>query len=254
MDSLGFLNCSVWKTCSDPWTKTCVIRDSHRSSRLNRLRPRMEVGEGPAPVLWQAAMVGRGGAHPNATELGPALQELEQVRRRRPRGERTPLDATAELGRGAWRVLFILPVTAQKVLRAQSERREPSGIPFWSRREGFFFPLHVQHRFQMSNSDDSNRMTFINSVILGPLVFRLIGPARWVASANRMEFNFAEARLQWGNLDPIQWKIGEDSIDGSNTKDLPFFSFFFIDDRIAASRGRGGGLCLYGRVQPEDER
>ncbi len=44
------------------------------------------------------------------------------------------------------------------------------------------------------------------------------------------------------------WRLCRKSEDD---KGGPFFTFFYVDEQLAAARGRGGGVALWRRTTPE---
>ncbi|GJP72557.1 hypothetical protein CLOP_g3275 [Closterium sp. NIES-67] len=111
---------------------------------------------------------------------------------------------------------------------------------------GSYFPIAAVQRF------DAQAMEIENGVFLGPvghLTFR--GPMGF--TNRRLAFTFHTLSLKLGPLPPIQWAIGKEEDKGrvpgegkAGAKD-PFFTWFYVDDHVAAARGRGGGSAFWVR-------
>ena len=98
---------------------------------------------------------------------------------------------------------------------------------------------------------------FDNGVFVGGASLRFRGPFRLSPQRNRLEFTFDELRIRLGKWAPT-WKWSglsgrPDKPSKSTEKGLPFFTFFYVRDRIACARGRGGGLALYKKVEQGSE-
>ena len=78
-----------------------------------------------------------------------------------------------------------------------------------------------------------------------------------MAKARRLEFTFDKLKLRLGPLPALTLPAGGDAAGfragAGGAKDLPFFSFFYVDGAIACARGRSGGLALRARTSPEWE-
>ncbi|CAI7741681.1 unnamed protein product [Closterium sp. NIES-53] len=106
---------------------------------------------------------------------------------------------------------------------------------------GSYFPIPAIQRF------DATAMEIENGVFLGPVGYLTFqGPMGF--TARRLAFTFHTLTLKLGPLPPFQWGIGKEEDKGrvpgegkAGSKD-PFFTWFYVDDRIAAARGRGGDL------------
>jgi len=174
-------------------------------------------------------------ARPKPQEVATRMVEVEAERKRAK--ARTDISL---LTSGQWRVCAINP-----------KRKKRSGPLAALPADGpYYFPVRAQQTITFGSDDEG---TFNNGVFWGPLSFRLIGPARWVPERNRMEFTFAKAELRIGPFGPFNFDAGESSIAGKTAKDLPFFTWFYVDDEIAMSRGRTGGMALYAKVPPGEE-
>lgn len=171
----------------------------------------------------------QGGRRPPPRVVRESILQLEKVQRR----NKISSDVTKLLGQ--WRLVFIAD--------------QESSLPW----KTLFFPLRAHQTF--TGTDESGE--FDNGVFLlgKSLFFRVIGPFRWVARGNRLEFSVDRLKLGAGPWEFVQDGLDKDgySLEGRTSKDLPFFTFFCIRDDIAVARGRSGGLALYARV-PDDER
>ncbi|CAI5529097.1 unnamed protein product [Closterium sp. Naga37s-1] len=117
---------------------------------------------------------------------------------------------------------------------------------------GSYFPIPAIQRF------DATAMEIENGVFLGPVGYLTFqGPMGF--TARRLAFTFHTLTLKLGPLPPFQWGIGKEEDKGrvpgegkAGSKD-PFFTWFYVDDHIAAARGRGGGAAFWveGRVVAE---
>ncbi|CAI7799040.1 unnamed protein product [Closterium sp. NIES-54] len=112
---------------------------------------------------------------------------------------------------------------------------------------GSYFPIPAIQRF------DATAMEIENGVFLGPVGYLTFqGPMGF--TARRLAFTFHTLTLKLGPLPPFQWGIGKEEDKGrvpgegkAGSKD-PFFTWFYVDDRIAAARGRGGGAAFWGCI------
>ncbi|CAI5965090.1 unnamed protein product [Closterium sp. NIES-64] len=111
---------------------------------------------------------------------------------------------------------------------------------------GSYFPIAAIQRF------DATAMEIENGVFLGPVGYLTFqGPMGF--TGRRLAFTFHTLTLKLGPLPPFQWGIGKEEDKGrvpgegkAGSKD-PFFTWFYVDDRIAAARGRGGGSAFWVR-------
>jgi len=221
------------RTCIRAMPSTCAFASfpplscpsTFRTSRNSSLRCCVQAPPAPSDesVLLAAsrAYINSDTERPPAAAVSAALRSIA-VRRRS--STDTSEYAPSSVLDGRWRLIFSA-----------------------SKRTGLFrdlyFPVHVR----ASWGDDR----FVNSVLFGPIEFQLSGPCRWVDKHSRLEFTFCDALLKLGSL---QWSFNDldkdgSTLEGRTVKTLPFFTFVFVNQHLAAARGRSGGLAVWYREE-----
>jgi hypothetical protein len=143
---------------------------------------------------------------------------------------------------GTWRLGFI---TGTK------RSRQRAGVLLGA---GRFLPKWVKIQLSYSQLDSGQeRGTVQNSVELGPLVLILSGSTQFWQKTNILAFDFTRMKVSLSGL-----KLYEGYIRGGrdrearfyeqSLKEQAFFTYFLVENRCIAARGRGGGLALWTRV------
>lgn len=143
---------------------------------------------------------------------------------------------------GTWRLRFI---TGTK------RSRQRAGVILGI---GRFLPSWVKIQLSYSQSQsEQERGTVQNSVELGPLQLVLTGPTQFWSKTNMLAFDFTRMKVSLAGL-----KLYEGYIRGGrdkearfyeqSVKEQAFFTYFWVQERYIAARGRGGGLALWTRV------
>lgn len=119
---------------------------------------------------------------------------------------------------------------------------------------GRFLPKWVKIQLSYSPSELSQeRGTVQNSVELGLLQLVLTGSTKFWQKTNILAFDFTRMRVSLSGL-----KLYESYVRGGqdrearfyeqSVKEQAFFTYFLVENRCLAARGRGGGLALWTRV------
>lgn len=143
---------------------------------------------------------------------------------------------------GTWRLGFI---TGTK------RSRQRAGVILGA---GRFLPKWVKIQLSYSQLDSGQeRGTVQNSVELGPLVLIVTGSTQFWQKTNILAFDFTRMKVSLSGL-----KLYEGYIRGGrdrearfyeqSVKEQAFFTYFLVENRCLAARGRGGGLALWTRV------
>ncbi len=114
-----------------------------------------------------------------------------------------------------------------------------------------FAPAQISFSVPIPPTEQQSSIEIGNQVQLGPLQFRLTGPARYPGRKNLLAFDFTQMRLSLFGRTVYQgaFRRGTQAEDFYNqpSSKLPFFAFFLITENFIAARGRGGGLALWVR-------
>ena len=140
---------------------------------------------------------------------------------------------------GSWRLGFI---TGTK------RSRKRAGVILGA---GRFLPKWVKIHLSYSPSESSQEQGMVqNSVELGLLKFVLTGPTQFWSKTNMLAFDFTRMKVSLSGL-----KLYEGYIRGGkeretrfyeqSVKEQAFFTYFLVENRCIAARGRGGGLALW---------
>jgi hypothetical protein len=157
--------------------------------------------------------------------------------------KRSKVRHTYEQLLGTWRLGFI---TGTK------RTRQKAGVVLGA---GRFLPKWVEIHLSYSQSEPaSERGTVENSVKLGPLQLVLTGPTQFWQKTNRLAFDFTQMKVSLSGLTLYDGYIrnGRDSeakFYEESVKEQAFFTYFLVEERCMAARGRGGGLALWTRVR-----
>jgi hypothetical protein len=145
---------------------------------------------------------------------------------------------------GHWRLCFTTP---RKVYLRQGTA---------SGKAGFYAPQLAPAQISFSipafSPEQQLDIEIGNQVQLGPLLFRLTGPARYLSRKNLLAFDFTQMQLSlfgrtvYRGAFPRRKAKAKDFYN-QPIAGLPFFAFFLITEDLIAARGRGGGLALWVR-------
>lgn len=127
--------------------------------------------------------------------------------------------------------------------------------------KGFYIPPFVQAQIGFELAPESipspdnapDTLKISNQLQLGTLRFQLQGPAKYLNKKNLLAFDFTQMQLSL-----FRQTIYRGNFRGGETQaaqfakqpiaKLPFFSFFLVNERFIAARGRGGGLAIWTKV------
>lgn len=119
---------------------------------------------------------------------------------------------------------------------------------------GRFLPAWVKIHLSYSQLlSDTERGTVKNLVELGLLQLVLTGPTQWNSQTNRLAFDFTQIKVSLSGFQLYSGYIRggqerEVNFYQQSVKEQAFFTYFLVQDRYIAARGRGGGLALWTRV------
>lgn len=171
------------------------------------------------------------------TDLVQALLTLER------QAKQSKQTISPEVLLGTWRLCF----SAGKGAKFQSGK--PTG-------SGFYIPkLAIAHiSFSQSDSDDAP-LAIANTLKVGPLRVRFMGPARCLGKKNLLAFDFTQIQIDCWGASIYQGKVGQKKRAGRPfaerpVGELPFFAFFAASEDYIAARGRGGGVALWAKSRP----
>lgn len=140
---------------------------------------------------------------------------------------------------GTWRLGFI---TGTK------RSRQKAGVILGA---GRFLPKWVKIQLSYSRSEPNQEQgTVQNSVELGPLQLILTGPTQFWQKTNMLAFDFTRMKVSLSGLKLYEGYIrgGQDRearFYEQSVKEQAFFTYFLVENRCIAARGRGGGLALW---------
>jgi len=136
---------------------------------------------------------------------------------------------------GDWRLYFTAPRNAKL----------KSGL---AQGKGFYIPQFAPAQISF-HAKESNQIEISNQIQFGSLLFKLIGPARYLDKKNLLAFDFTQMQLRLFNRTVYQGKFNSGKRSGNfeeqSISKLPFFAFFLITEDYIAARGRGGGLAIW---------
>lgn len=144
---------------------------------------------------------------------------------------------------GTWRLGF---VTGTK------KSRQRAGVILGA---GRFLPKLVKIQLSYSQSESSQEQGIVqNSVEFGPLQIVLTGPTQFWAKTNILTFDFTRIKVSLSGLKLYEGYIrkGQDReahFYEQSVKEQAFFTYFLVQNKAIAARGRGGGLALWTRVK-----
>ncbi|NEQ87983.1 MAG: hypothetical protein F6K26_50890 [Moorea sp. SIO2I5] len=140
---------------------------------------------------------------------------------------------------GNWRLGFI---TGTK------RSRQRAGVILGS---GRFLPKWIKIYLSYSPSESSqDQGTVQNAVQFGLIQIVLTGPTKFYPKTNILAFDFTQIRISLSGLTLYQGYIkgGQDRetrFHEQPLKEQAFFTYFLVENRCIAARGRGGGLAIW---------
>ncbi len=189
-------------------------------------------------VLSSAALSYRGSRNrPAPEQVVQALLEAEKTAKKQ-----RILYAFEQLF-GQWRLCF-----STGTRKAQNR----AGIVLG---KGFYVPKIAPARIAFASGTSDERGEITNQVQAGFFTLKLIGLTQYSGKKNLLAFDFT--RLQIEVLDRAVYsgaiRGGKDKAAAfyeTSISTLPFFAFFLVTDDFIAARGRGGGLALWIKENP----
>ncbi|MCC5637720.1 hypothetical protein LC593_18115 [Nostoc sp. CHAB 5844] len=138
---------------------------------------------------------------------------------------------------GTWRLCFV--TGTRKV-------KQRGGIILG---KGFYWPKFTPAYISFSQTTPV-KGEITNQVQLGPVFFKLTGPAKYLGKKNLLGFNFTHLQVSLFGQIIYSRPFGKhqtqtEDFDNQPIAKLPFFAFFLITEDFIAARGRGGGLALW---------
>ncbi|MEQ8756436.1 MAG: hypothetical protein RID09_23385 [Coleofasciculus sp. G1-WW12-02] len=140
---------------------------------------------------------------------------------------------------GTWRLGFI---TGTK------RSRQRAGVVLGA---GRFLPKWVKIQLSYFQSQaNPEQGTVANSVELGSVQLVVTGPTQFFSNTNILAFDFTRMKVSLFGLRLYEGYIRggqerEASFYDKPLKDKAFFTYFLVENRAIAARGRGGGLALW---------
>ena len=153
---------------------------------------------------------------------------------------------------GTWRLCFI---TGTKKARKRAGIMLGSGLylPRW-------IPIHISYSSELIPSEqDMSFPSFTvgrieNYVQFGSLQLALTGPIKFSQPKNILFFDFTHMTLKLFGIQLYNGFIAngekrEEQFHQESIRKQAFFSYFLIQDKIIAARGKGGGLAIWGKLE-----
>lgn len=149
---------------------------------------------------------------------------------------------------GSWRLGF--------VSGTQKKRARPGAKPTKVPGKGRFLPRFVTITITYTGE---SRPTVQNSVFIGGVQLQLTGPTRFWPKTNSLGFDFTAIKASVGPLTLYNGSLrgGEaqaKKFESQSLKEQAFFTFFAVEERYIAARGKGGGLALWTRSLSNPQR
>ncbi len=197
------------------------------------------------PLQILRSSTGGSSTRPTSETLVSALLRLEK------KAKRERLTYPFEGLLGTWTLIFI---TGTQKARKQAGIALGKGryIPQW---------LDINITYKATKQSDAlaewqlGRTT--NSVSLGLIQLTVSGPIKFQSQKRLLAFDFTHISLQLGS-----WTVYQGAMRGGDKTDatfeetaisqLPFFSYFHVEEKLIAARGRGGGLAIWQRKSDVD--
>ncbi|NER19942.1 MAG: hypothetical protein F6J96_04265 [Symploca sp. SIO1C2] len=170
---------------------------------------------------------------PTAESVVEALLEAEKM------AKQSKVSSAYDNLLGNWRLGFI---TGTK------RSRQKAGVILGS---GRFLPKWVKiHLSYFQSEAEQEQGTVENSVEFGLLKVVVTGPTQFWSKKNILAFDFTRMQVSFSGL-----KLYDGYIRGGKEREAKFyeqglqeqafFTYFLIENRCLAARGRGGGLALW---------
>ncbi len=142
---------------------------------------------------------------------------------------------------GSWRLCFVT---------GTQKAQHRAGIVLGA---GRYIPQWLQiYLTYTQDPEQADRGLVENTVQLGALQLTVTGPIRIVPARSIVAFDFTHLILKLGRFQLYEGEIrgGAEQAQAftcASIRDQAFFAYFQVDDTLAAARGRGGGLAIWGR-------
>jgi hypothetical protein len=153
---------------------------------------------------------------------------------------------------GCWQLCFI---TGTKKTRRRAGIVLGAGryIPQWVKIKLSYFP--TSNTLKLSQNQDYKPGQVYNSVQIGGLQLTLTGPVKLIKH-KILAFDFTQITVKLLGRKIYEGKIrgGTDSEEEFYTQSIQkqaFFAYFLVEENIIAARGKGGGLALWGKADPQ---
>jgi hypothetical protein len=191
-------------------------------------------------ILSQTAIAYREGSKPpKADVVVNALLQAEKYAKQQRLNY--PFDSLM----GKWRLCF---VTGTKKIRKRG------GIVLGN---GFYVPRFASAHISFSITTEQvlDRGEIGNQVQLGSILLNLTGPAKYLGNKNLLAFDFTQMQISFSdrvvyNRQIRSGKTQTLDFDNQPIAKLPFFAFFLLTEDFIAARGRGGGLAIWIKANP----
>ena len=190
-------------------------------------------------LLKQAAdITAENSALPNPASVVKALVQAEKE------AKKAKKKSSLEELIGCWHLRFI---TGTK------KTRKKAGIILGA---GKYIPkfIGIEIMYNRNNQQNDCSGEVKNSVKLAFLTLSLTGPVKFIPTKNILAFDFTKIAIA-----VFGFQLYDGYLQGGKAKEAEFeqtpiskqafFSYFLVESKIIAARGRGGGLALWSRKQ-----
>ncbi len=206
----------------------------------------LTAGSSADPIADAVRYLKGKGKAPDTSEVIDALLQAEKARKH----NKQHYDYEQLIGR--WRLGF--------VSGTRKMQPRPGATDVTTLGKGRFIPRFVRiaiaYEPLLKENSEDNQGRVTNSVTCGPIKLRLGGPTQFWQKTNSLGFDFTALKV---NLGP--WSAYSGGLRGGpdrdatfkeqTLKDQAFFTFFLVEPDYIAARGKGGGLALWVRDEPE---
>lgn len=187
-------------------------------------------------LIERAAKLTAKADYPDSSKVVEALFELEKL------NKKANLNYSLNDLIGIWNLRFIT---------GTRKSRKRMGIALGS---GRYIPqlLNIQIDYELDPQRKANMGRVKNTVRLGFITFSLSGPVKFIEPKNILAFDFTKMLIKiFGQVIYDGYiKDGasrEQEFEQKKINQQAFFSYFLIEDKFIAARGRGGGLALWSK-------
>jgi len=189
--------------------------------------------------------INQGGKAPPSSDVVTALKAAEKE------SKREKQQYSYENLLGTWQLGFV----------SGTKTKKTAGKPIKTLGNGRFLPrfiaiaiTYTQHATADANRESNG--TAENAVTLGPLKLKLTGPTHFWRKTNSLAFDFTALQANLGALPLYDGAMRggakrDETFQTQPLKNQAFFTFFIVQPNYIAARGKGGGLALWVRQQPE---